>query len=243
MIEHNFKHLPLKNAYNVRDLGGYPCSKGKKITNYHAFLRADDLYYLNNEEIDYLIGYGLTAVIDLRSKEETDKYPDPFEKSKYINYVNIPLITENISDITRINTFEPKKMMTQFYMVLLKSSVEAIKNIFEFIASSQEGAVLFHCTAGKDRTGVTAMLLLMLSGACDTDIIADYAVTYIYNSANPILAKIMLEYPEELLRSDAEYIIPVIEFIKENYKSVDQYLEHIGVSKDDLDKVTVKICG
>lgn len=271
MTKQNYRHLPLKNAYNVRDLGGYPCKSGNKITNYHSFLRADDLHYLDDEDINLLIEYGLTAVIDLRSVEEVGEYPDPFEKRGDIHYANIPLITENIADITRssmqqivnndADASQPTSssndksklngsdadipqlgdMMPLFYMALLTDSTQAVKKIFEFLAE-QEGVVLFHCTAGKDRTGITAMLLLMLAGVDDADIIADYSVTYIYNSANPLMQKIMSEYPIEFLLSNTDYIMPAIKYIREEYKTAEQYLEHIGIEIDVINKVIDKLC-
>lgn len=243
MIKKNFRRVPLVNAFNVRDLGGYPCTKGNKIINYHSFLRADDLHCLNNDEIEYLINYGLAAVIDLRSKEEIKKFPDPFENSGKVKYINIPLITENISDVTRINTIEPENMMTAFYMSLIKDSGEAIKTVFEFMSEVSNGIILFHCTAGKDRTGITAMLLLMLAGVEDSDVIADYSVTYIYNSVNPVFVEILSECPAELLFSNADYIVPVIKYIRSEYKTADNYLKCIGVSDEAIHKIIKRLCG
>ena len=65
----NYACLPMENAYNVRELGGYATKKGS-VTNHHQFLRSENLTDITEEDKTFLIEYGLSAIIDLRSREE-----------------------------------------------------------------------------------------------------------------------------------------------------------------------------
>ena len=73
----NYACLPMENAYNVRELGGYATKKGS-VTNHHQFLRSENLTDITEEDKTFLIEYGLSAIIDLRSREEALIYPNPF---------------------------------------------------------------------------------------------------------------------------------------------------------------------
>lgn len=259
MIIENYSRLPLRHAYNVRELGGYPCSGGK-VTKYHSFLRADDLCSLDSTEIDYLKAYGVSAVIDLRSSEEICKYPDPMSVAEGINYINVSLLAGNISDITRVmsndtavpqpisdetgvsqlKTSEPDKMITEFYFQLVRYSGKELKDVFEYIIE-QKGCVLFHCTAGKDRTGIVAMILLLLAGVNKADVIANYMVTEVYVSQNPIMQDLARIYPKELLQSQPAFIEPIIDDILGRYGTIDIYLQHIGLSKEVIEKLRQRL--
>ena len=123
--------------------------------------------------------------------------------------------------------------MGEGYKLILENKV-AIKKIFEIIAEAK-GGVLFHCTAGKDRTGLVAMLILGLAGVTRKDIVANYEVTFTYvpilmdETINPALAY-----------SRPEYIITAIEFIEQNYGTYREYLKSCDLTDEILDKIKSK---
>lgn len=229
--------LPLKNAFNVRELGGYPNCNGQ-VTSYHYLLRADDLFNLDQNDIDLLLSYGVTSVVDLRSASELSSYPDPFSKINQVNYINIPLL-ENVDapHLTNVVNENPAQFLTQSYLEMIKDSTEAIRNVFEFIAM-QEGCVLFHCAAGKDRTGIIAMLLLGLAEVSKSDIIANYMLTEVYIKENSMVQQSADKFPAELMQSKPAYIEPVIDYILSAFENIENYLTHIGLTKDLL--LTIK---
>ena len=109
-----------------------------------------------------------------------------------------------------------------------------MKEIFEILAKA-EGACLFHCTAGKDRTGLVAMLILGLSGVSRKDIVANYEVTYTY------VPVVVGEVPNlKLAYSLPEYINTAIEYIEENNGTYEEYLLSCDISKEVLNKVRSK---
>ena len=89
----NYTRLPMENAYNVRELGGYATKKGS-VTIHHQFLRSENLTDITEEDKTFLIEYGLSGIIDLRSREEALIYPNPFRGNNAVKYINCPLITD-----------------------------------------------------------------------------------------------------------------------------------------------------
>ncbi len=237
--------LQLEKAYNVRHLGGYK-NKDNKITKDSIFLRADSLSFITQNDIDALIKFGLGSVIDLRSEKEIEEHPNLLNNYDGINYINIPLkvIDGDITqDLTKVAMDNPKQAMPLFYVDILEKSKTFIKEMFEFFEKNIDKTLLFHCTAGKDRTGVTAMLLL---GLCDVDneqIIDNYVITFENNTKNPNYLKIADNLPIEILRSDREYIETAIKHIEKNYGSYYDYLVSTGISTETLKTIKNKMLG
>jgi protein-tyrosine phosphatase len=233
----NWVRLPLKNAYNVRDLGGYACQNGE-TTRWRIFLRADNLTHLDADEIQLLKDYGVRTVIDLRSREECAILPDPFLEDAGVHYLNIPLITENVADVTKTITGKaPQDFLKSFYIELIEHGQGVIKQILTEIASHGDGCLLFHCAAGKDRTGIVAMLLLGLAGVGAPDIVSNYEVTYtclrqdskFFEAAGPI--------PIEVCMSKPEYIEHVMAHIQGRYGGIPEYLERIGLPHETAETI------
>ena len=234
----NYIRLPLKNAYNVRDLGGYACNGG--ATSFKKFIRADDLGRLDEADIQFLINYGIKTIIDLRSADELAASPSPFAVSDVVQvqYINIPLIQGDTADITKLTKKHATSFLPNFYLLILKNGGDAIKKVMESIADASAGGILFHCTAGKDRTGIIAAILLMLAGVSRADIIANYEITHTYIMQNPHFIKQMdkLNVPLEYIYSNREYLQPTLDYI-DKLGGIQSYLESIGVSK-----TTIEIC-
>ena len=240
----NYIRLPLKNAYNVRDLGGYACIDGKS-TKWRSFLRADNLANLDAGEIQFLIDYGVTYVIDLRSKDELRLQPSPFSRLSAVDYINIPLMTDVTSNATRKLYNDIYDFLRHFYIGLIKNASLIIKVIFErmekHILKNNEACILFHGSAGKDRTGIIAMLLLGLAGVEIPDIISNYESSETYIKQNPAFSKSISQFPDGVLTSKNEYIESVINYIVTKHKGIPQYLQRIGLSDETLEIIRSKI--
>lgn len=240
MKQEYYVRLPLKYACNVRDLGGYPLAGGL-ATKWRRFLRADDLCNLDQGDIDFLVGYGVRAVMDLRGADELQKNPSPFKGYPGVNYANVPLMGGNVADVTKLAGDRPAGFLPHFYMDLLQHSHAALKQVFDFFAGCQDGCVVFHCAAGKDRTGVTAMLLLGLCGVGKYDLIANYETTYANLRNNAAWLAGMGEYPREAVFSKAEYIEPAIDYIV-GCGGFEAYLSAtVGVSQIHLDRIKERL--
>lgn len=221
--------LPIEGAANVRDIGGY-IGKDGKVGNFCKFIRANTLQFLTRKDNDYLKEFGVTDILDLRSEDIITLQPDGIEKD-YFKYHNVPLLTEKFNENLALEreNFD----MGVGYKLLLENK-PAIKEIFEILAKA-EGACLFHCTAGKDRTGLVAMLILGLSGVSRKDIVANYEVTFTYI---PVIVGEVQNL--KLAYSLPEYINTAIDYIEENNGTYEEYLLSCGISKEVLDKVRSK---
>lgn len=169
------RHLNIAGAYNIRDLGGYPA--GSNQTQWRRVLRADALHRLDQAGVEALIEAGVRTVIDLRHEGELAQAPNPLSRDERVHYINVSLF-ENLAPQAMVaDAKTPVDMLLNLYLDALAQRQEAIRQVLTHIAQAGEGAVMFHCTAGKDRTGVIAALLLSVAGVDAETIRGDYALT------------------------------------------------------------------
>ncbi len=235
-----YVRLPLKNADNVRDLGGHLCAGGS-VTKWRAFLRGDDLSLLTEEEIGFLLDYGVRTIIDLRSQSECSAHPDPFAQVGAVDYYHMPLGLDDVDDVTKMQVEDTAQFICKFYLDILGIQGESLRQILSRMANSREGCVLFHCSAGKDRTGILAALLLSIAGVPRGDIAANYETTYTYLKQSPKARRMLGHYPAGLARSDREYIETVLDYIEE-VGGIDAYLACLGLAEEDKMKLQLRIC-
>ena len=228
----------LEGSHNTRELGGYPCKQGK--TRFNRFIRSDSICRLTASDRELLQKKGLSLIIDLRSEFEVQFSPDPDLGVEYVNY---PLLDQINSGITAETChFE----LNEMYSSLLVESSGMILKIMNRMAET-EGCILFHCSAGKDRTGIIAMLLLDLAGVDHELIAQDYAVSSM--NLNPYIQD-QLKYlkahgisnAEALLSSSCSQIMGTMNFIERNFKSTENYLLRIGMNEQQIDKLKASWC-
>lgn len=232
--------LPLEGAYNVRDLGGFSTKDGRE-TRKNVFLRADNTANLTLNDIALLKKLGVTLSIDLRSSKETEDLPSKLKNCDGVRYENIVMLDELSSNGFRGGF---PSSMAEMYIKNLDCAQESFAQVFRLFLEN-EGASLFHCTAGKDRTGMVAMLLLDLAGVPDAVIIADYAETERY--MQPVFAKLVermrgigVEVPDYALRSAPESMVRLLNHLREKYGNARRYLEEAGICSKDLDSLLAR---
>lgn len=187
--------LKQKHELNLRDLGGIPLAKG--CVPEGLYLRSGKLSILSKEECKLLCDrYHIHTVIDLRTPIEVGEFPDPLPEG--VEYLSIPIFEDSTAGITHESGSDPmeaiRKMrknpqelidrIPDFYqlyrsMVSEPYSCEQLDKVLEVLRKNASAGhcTLFHCTAGKDRTGIVAMALLRELGAADSDIERDYLRT------------------------------------------------------------------
>lgn len=231
------KHLlPIEGAHNVRDLGGYPTKNGY-YTKEQLFFRSDTTNTMTLQDIQLLKSRGVTLVNDLRSEQEAQEKPSVFKNCPGVRYESIPLLDNIHSTFFKkeITDFPP---MSELYINLLEDSGDGFARIFHLFAENN-GASLFHCTAGKDRTGITAMLLLSLANVDDEIIIADYAATEVY--MRPVQERILqqleaaqIQVPVTLFSSDPVSMERTLGHLHAKYDDAWNYLMQNGVAEEEL---------
>jgi len=232
-----YNRLPLKGTVNTRELGGYPTNDGR-VTKYHVFLRSDGLTNLTQKDNMFLKEYGITDIIDLRGStaiQDSFISDDNIDK-EYFKFHYIPLSNKKIEEYVKENQYSDDFNFGIGYSYLLDNK-DKIKEIFEILAKSK-GGVLFHCAAGKDRTGVVSALILGLCNVSIQDIIANYEITSTYICKS----KFMEIYSRNMQRSDSLFMSTFIDILLEKYGSFEEYLLSCNISKENLDKVKNKLC-
>ena len=227
------RRILLERAVNVRDLGGYPRRDGG-ATPYGRFYRADNMHGLTSGDMEELYGLGLRTVLDLRTPGECAAQPNCFEGFRDVQVLHHSLLGESTDQFTGFG-----RSLGENYAEMIRRQPELYAELFVLIAGRvQEGGVLFHCTAGKDRTGVTAALLLGLAGVPEEDIIADYALTDVY--LRPKVRMFIEHNPEAdpaLFRALPESMEHFTRTLREQYGDARGYLLSAGMTGEQLDAI------
>lgn len=232
-LRNNIRRFNFEQVYNLRELGGYPIGKNKS-TKWQTFLRADCLSQLTEEEGRQLVAYGLETVIDLRFPDEVAVAKNPLSEYSEITYHQISLKGAGVDHLI-IKEQTLGEMYTSFIVDEL-----FIKQIFMTLAESK-GITLFHCSAGKDRTGITAALLLLLVGVSKEDVIADYQITNVY--LQPKFATHWQELPADMLHlldSHPDSIRYFIAELEKEYQTVENFLLKVGVTEKAIHQLKEK---
>lgn len=217
----DLKRIPMEHLHNLRDLGGYACEGGKSV-RYHKLYRCEGPDRLTAEEWRFLIEeLGIRTVIDLRSDGE--RAYAPYTAPAEVEQIGYSLQNVEVpgKDPRELKPEELKEMASQGfgkslaegYVNMIEKGPERVAHVLKLVAEGlRKGAVLYHCTAGKDRTGVTSALIYLLCGVADVDIVADYQVSATCLSASPMFQNIpegmkdlMGSAPENMVRFLANY--------------------------------------
>jgi protein-tyrosine phosphatase len=227
--------IPLDNALNLKDMGGVLIDLNK-ITKTHQFLRSDLFLKITDEEVNFLVNYGLKVVIDLREDHHTQvKSPDVLNRKEF-TYYSISLVEYNPS----IQSAKEGANLIDSYYFIVKEHQKDIKRVFDVILSHPNDTIMFHCFAGKDRTGLIAYFLYSIVGVSFLDILADYVQTEVLIS--PYVNKMLETKPHfkdtmVFWNSNAKNLIEINKYIINEYGSVLSYLEKVGLTKGDFEAI------
>ncbi len=239
--------IRLAGTHNVRDLGGYAAMDGSE-TRWRSILRGDGLHLLNENDMGVLIDEGLRTVIDLRGARELEIEPNPFASHSIIQYRNIPLFGA-LSPIDAVRGPNGASFdMAARYRDAIDQCRGPIAEVLTAIAEADDGVVLFHCSAGKDRTGIIAALLLSLVGVDDDTIIADYALTA--SIGVPLIERLRAQalargtdphLVESFLACRPETMRATLGHLNDNHGGTLSYLADIGLDEPTLRQLTSRL--
>jgi len=222
---------------NLRDLGGWTGFDGRRVGHGH-FYRCDRLSDLTDADLSVLTGLGIETVIDLRHEGETAEHPSRLWASVVLHR-NIPMAAElaaqkslvdlildgEIAEVTVAEVEASYREMLTRHAVGFGLAVETM------LAS--EGPALFHCTAGKDRTGLLAMLVLSTVGVSDDDVIRDFGLSNRYRAERRIAELrasfeargVDIERFRPALSAPEPAMAAAIPWLRQSHGSVEAYLE------------------
>ena len=202
------------------------------ITRWRTFFRSDLPKDFSDRDSATLEDLDLTTVIDMRGRTEIERSPSAFKTADWVDYHTVPLLPE--ATIEKSIFDAPFK---ELYIAFADKGIKKIGKVFKLIAKSR-GAVLFHCHAGKDRTGIIAALLLMIAGVSKWDVVADYEVSSIYlrKETYEQYDSSEISYWDHFL-SKPENILHFINHIEGKYGGANAYLVEAGVTGEEIDAI------
>jgi protein-tyrosine phosphatase len=241
------RHIVCDGAFNLRDLGGYTTADGRTV-RWQTLYRADGLHRIPPGAAQAVAPLGWRTILDLRTKGEHDE--GAFRHHEGADVVHLPVIRAPW-DVTGVDDADPVDFLASRYMDMLDEGVDALTTAVGLLATEARLPAVFHCSAGKDRTGVIAALLLATAGVPDDDIADDYTTSSVamaklvewVQARSPEAADAMAKQPAAFLSCPPEAMHVFLARIRAQWGSVAGYLRGIGVEDDTLDAVRAAFLG
>ncbi len=257
------KRIELQKPKNTREFGGYPAVDGR-VVRHNMLIRSGQLSKATDNDIKTLTEkYNLKTVIDLRIDAEIKEKPDVLPHS--INYIRVPLLDKAYLGITRdeyslqswFNLFEdesrrPEDIFFDMYEMLVfgERSKKLIPEIFSIFSGDNE-AVLWHCSAGKDRVGIVSMLILLALGVKEEVIVEDFLATNRFSAAEIIKTRVFAPFVIKnrwhrkclaiLMGVKREYMERLLQRIHNDYSDIFEFFEKVySIDKETILKLREK---
>ena len=243
----------LEGASNFRDLGGY--SAGNRQTVWRKLFRSQGLAQLTDSDLETLSEIGIKTVIDFRSDSEVESAPSRLPEG--VKIVRLPIVASSPNDTVpsvmelmsrgELDSLQAIAYMEQANRGFAIESVPQYRDFFKTLLNPDAYPVVFHCAAGKDRTGFAAALVLSALGVDWNTIMDDYLLTNTYL----IPSSIGMQAPPQAMPAMRQlqgvresYLLAARNEIISNYGSIDNYLQQaLGVGnteKEQLKKYLLK---
>jgi len=199
--------IDLDATQNTRQLGGM-VTFHNGIVKQNVLIRSDNLHWLSARDCDRLMALGLKTVVDVRSLEEVEAWPDADCIRGAVRYLHIPM-----------STFGREPTMVDAYLHLFRNSSASIREFFGVLADVENLPLLYHCQLGKDRAGILSALILRLLNVPDSAIVEDYLLSR-----------------QTGYGAEADWIQAILREV-DSYGGIDAYLLSIGVSAEAIQAV------
>ena len=237
------RHYAFEGCFNFRDIGGYLNQEGKRIKK-GIYFRAGRQDRMSDKDLSQLSDLKIATQIDLRRPDEVlEQGKGPLE-AMGANYINIAVIPEGGSDkLSRL--VGDTRISGKRYLGYLEFGPTTWLRLFGILANEENLPVVLHCTAGKDRTGVSTAFLLSILGVSREVIEADYLLTNLDTERQADFIESTVGYPEGY---DRETMISVagvpkdamkvfLDGLESKWGSAIEYLEKIGVTQEQMETI------
>ena len=237
------RHYPFEGCFNFRDIGGYLNQDGKRVKK-GLYFRAGRQDRMSDEDLSQLSDLKISTQIDLRRPDEVlEQGKGPLE-SMGANYINIAVIPEGGSDqLSRL--VGDTAISGRRYLGYLEFGPTSWLRLFGILSDEDNLPVVLHCTAGKDRTGVSTAFLLSVLGVSRDVIEADYLLTNLDTERQADFIEGTVGYPDGYDRKKMIDVAGVpkdamkdfLDGVESKWGSVIEYLEKIGVTQEQMETI------
>jgi len=245
------RRVVLDGEMNFRDLGGYETSDGRYV-KWGKIFRSGNLHRLTDHDMALLEQMDIRLICDLRTPTEVAKYPDRLPENNSISYIHLPIAnsefdTTSAMDLVRKGdvSWLTDEFMTDRYLQNIDGFADTWGTVMEQLAESKGRPLLFHCSAGKDRAGACAALILLFLGVPEETILYDHGLSNVFligwlEDMYELIESFGVD-PEKLspyLTAPRDAMVALLNHIRNIYGSASQYLsERAGVDLKILDEV------
>ena len=246
IANHPRRLIGLEAVHNFRDLGGYPTAGGRS-TKWRTLFRSDGLYRLRRaDDMSRVMQLGLKSVIDLRTeREQREQGIFPTDDIE-VTFHHLSIVDVTWSDTETPEFDDEVEFLVWGYRDMLEIGSSRFADAMHVLAQADSLPAVFHCAAGKDRTGVLAALLLSSLGVDDAHICADYGLTQdamqrtiAWSKVHrPELAERYATIPKAYLAADPRAMQIILTELAQQHGSVRNYVREIGVAD-----ATVEVLG
>lgn len=242
------RSIPLQGGSNLRDLGGYTTRDGRQV-RYGQVFRSAALHRLTDADHATLAGLGVRTICDFRGDLEREKMPSrlPPDAGIAVHELTIaPTIGASLRDLianrtaTRADVID---VMGQAYAAYAMDWHHRYRSLFDLLLDETAGPLLFHCTAGKDRTGFAAALILSALDVPEEAIWEDYfATNRLWAGDSELAASLPPEVGATLLTVTREFLDASFAAITTKHGGIDAYLEEcMGLDTPRRDALTARM--
>jgi protein-tyrosine phosphatase len=230
--------LVFDGCFNFRDLGGYPTADGRR-TRWRRLFRADGLSRLTENDLSTLAALGVVTVIDLRTDLEADTQGRFPRDVAGVTYHHLPL-TDTLPGEEESADWDRAAFVSARYLAMLSEGTATVSGVIGLLADPANRPAVFHCSVGKDRTGVLAAVVLGFLGVPDDVIVGDYALSY--HAMLRILAHLKERYPDAadiveryrpvILSAEPASMAGFVAGVRRTYGSFDDLAAFLGVTAE-----------
>jgi protein-tyrosine phosphatase len=235
------RSVTLTGVYNFRDLGGYGAADGRTV-RWRTLFRADGLDRLTPADVEVLRPFGLRTVVDLRMAHELEER-GRFPVDAYpVTFHNLSVMDRTWDREQALACRQPAaEFLHERYSEMLLEAGPRYADALRLLAAPGAMPAVFHCAAGKDRTGLLAMLVLGAVGVRNDDIVEDYALTSMTMAAfraaaaeDPAAAESLASVPQLFFAADPMAMSMVLADIQAAHGSVRGYLQEHGLDDSSI---------
>lgn len=234
------RSIVLTGGCNFRDLGGYPAGDGRKV-KWRKLFRSGVLDHLTEDDCATISRLGIGVVIDFRGNGERKQRPSKAFGAERTWVRDYAMSQADYSGPAKVATSEQRlRGMLAAYRTMLDEQAHGYRELFQTLDSTTD-AVLFHCTGGKDRTGVAAALLLDILGVSRDLILEDYALTnacFVRDAA--VIRAFAPSPPPELMAADHSYLHAMFARLDGEFGGAEAYVKHLGLDEAFSDRLRDK---
>jgi len=242
------RRIPLERAFNFRDLGGYGAARGFTV-RWGRVYRADGIHRIEGADLARVAALGIRTVLDLRTRSELADHGRVPTEAIDSSYHHLPILEEVWERDLVLAELDAVEFLAGRYLEMLDVGAGAIVTALTAMSDADQLPLVFHCSAGKDRTGVLAAVLLGVLGVSDDDIAADYALsraamrelTEWVRTVRPESYETMAAQPPVFLDAPPLAMRRFLSLARVKYGSLDEYALGAGLAQPAVDALRVTL--